>query len=190
VGASRTLRLAQDPHADAVLNEHPFALLVGMLLDQQFPMERAFAGPAKVLDRFGSLDPAAIAAADPEAFAAMCAVPPAVHRFPGAMAARIQALAAVVLDEYDGRADRLWTEAADGADLLRRLQALPGFGRQKAQIFTALLGKQLGVTPAGWERAAGDYAEEGAHRSVADVVDAQSLERVRAFKKEKKAASR
>ncbi|MGN6129260.1 MAG: HhH-GPD-type base excision DNA repair protein [Nocardioidaceae bacterium] len=190
MAAGRTLRIAQDPDADRVLNEYPFALLMGMMLDQQFPMERAFAGPAKVLDRFGSLDPADIAGADPDEFAALCATPPAVHRFPGSMAARIQALAAAVVDAYDGCVERLWTQAADGADLLRRLQALPGFGRQKAQIFTALLGKQLQVAPTGWERAAGDYAEAGSHRSVADVVDARSLEQVRAFKKQKKAASR
>jgi uncharacterized HhH-GPD family protein len=184
-----TLHIAQDPEADRVLAEQPFALLMGMMLDQQFPMERAFAGPAKVLDRFGTLDPAVIAGADPEEFAALCAVPPAVHRFPGSMAARIQQLARIVAHEYGGHADRLWTEAGSGKELMRRLQALPGFGKQKAQIFTALLGKQLGVRPDGWEAAAGDYAEVGAHRSVADVVDAQSLERVRAFKKEKKRAA-
>jgi len=184
------LQIAQDPGADRVLTDSPFALLMGMMLDQQFPMERAFAGPAKVLERFGSLDPAAIVAADPEEFAALCAVPPAVHRFPGSMAARIQALAAVVVDEYDGHADRLWTEATSGRELMRRLQALPGFGKQKAQIFTALLAKQLDVRPEGWEAAAGDYAEPGSHRSVADVVDQESLDRVRAFKKQKKAAAR
>ena len=184
------LQIAQDPGADRVLTDSPFALLMGMMLDQQFPMERAFAGPAKVLERFGSLDPAAIVAADPEEFAALCAVPPAVHRFPGSMAARIQALAAVVVDEYDGHADRLWTEATSGRELMRRLQALPGFGKQKAQIFTALLAKQLDVRPEGWEAAAGDYAEPGSHRSVADVVDQESLDRVRAFKKQKKATAR
>ena len=184
------LHITQEPESDAVLSRDPFALLMGMMLDQQFPMERAFAGPAKVLERFGTLDPAAIAAADPGEFAALCAVAPAVHRFPGSMAARIQLLAAIVVDEYDAHADRLWTEAGSGRELMRRLQALPGFGKQKAQIFTALLGKQLGVRPNGWEVAAGDYAEPGAHRSVADVVDAASLEKVRAFKKqEKKAAS-
>jgi uncharacterized HhH-GPD family protein len=183
------LQIAQDPRADQVLTENPFALLMGMLLDQQFPMERAFAGPAKVLERFGTLEPAAIAAADPEEFAALCAVPPAVHRFPGSMAARIQTLATIVAEEYDGRADRLWTEADSGREELRRLQALPGFGKQKAQIFTALLAKQLGVRPPGWEAAAGDYAEPGSHRSVADVVDQASLDRVRAFKKEKKKAA-
>ena len=183
------LHIAQEPEADAVLSEDPFALLMGMMLDQQFPMERAFAGPAKIRDRFGTLDPSAIAAADPAEFAAMCAVPPAVHRFPGSMAARIQQLAAIVVDEYDGVAERLWTEAGSGRELMRRLQALPGFGKQKAQIFTALLGKQLGVQPEGWDQAAGDYAEPGAFRSVADVVDAASLEKVRAFKKEKKRAA-
>ena len=183
------LRIAQEPDADRLLSEDPFALLAGMMLDQQFPMERAFAGPAKIRERFGSLDPAAIAAADPEEFAAMCAVPPAVHRFPGSMAARVQQLAALVVDEYDGHTERLWGQAASGAELLRRLQALPGFGKQKAQIFTALLGKQLDVRPEGWESAAGDYAEPGAHRSVADVVDQASLDKVRAFKQEKKRAA-
>ena len=179
-----------DQAADRVLDESAFAVLVAMLLDQQFPMERAFAGPAKVLDRFGTLDPAEIAAADPEKFAALCATPPAVHRYPGSMAARIQALAAQVVAEYDGDTARIWHEAADGRDLLKRLLALPGFGKQKAQIFVALVGKQLGIRPAGWEQAAGSYAEAGAFRSVADVVDATSLEKVRAFKKEKKAADR
>jgi uncharacterized HhH-GPD family protein len=180
------LQIAQDPAADQVLTDDPFALLTGMLLDQQFPMERAFAGPAKILERFGTLDPAAIADADPEVFAALCATPPAVHRFPGSMAARVQTLAALVVAEYDGHADRLWTEAGSGRELLRRLQALPGFGRQKAQIFTALLAKQLDVRPDGWQEAAGAYAEEGAHRSVADVVDQVSLDKVRAFKQQQK----
>jgi len=184
------LRIAQDEAADRVLSEDPFALLSGMLLDQQFPMERAFAGPAKILERLGTLDPAEIAAADPEQFAALCSTPPAVHRFPGSMAARIQALAAHVVAEYDGRTERLWEEAESGKDLFKRLQALPGFGRQKSQIFVALLGKQLGVRPQGWAEVAGDYSEPGSFRSVADVVDGSSLERVRAFKKEKKAAAR
>ncbi len=180
------IQIAQDEKADQVLSDDPFALLSGMLLDQQFPMERAFAGPAKILERFGSLDPSEIAAADPETFAELCATPPAVHRFPGSMAARIQALAAAIVADYDGQTDRLWLEATSGRDLLQRLQALPGFGKQKAQIFVALVGKQLDVRPEGWAEVAGDYAEDGSFRSVADVVDATSLERVRAFKKEKK----
>ncbi len=185
-----TLHIAQDEDADRVLGEHPFALLAGMMLDQQFPMERAFAGPAKVLDRFGTLDPSAIAAADPDEFAELCARPPAVHRFPGSMAGRLQALAAHVVEVYGGDASRLWSEAASGTELLKRVSALPGFGKQKSQIFVALLGKQLGVRPGGWESAAGVYAEPGAFRSVADVVDPASLDRVRSFKKEQKAASR
>jgi uncharacterized HhH-GPD family protein len=180
-----SLRIAQVEAADRVLEQSPFALLMGMMLDQQFPMEHAFAGPAKVLERFGSLDPAAIAAADPEEFAALCAVPPAVHRFPTSMAARVQQLAAIVAEEYDGHAERLWEQASSGRELLRRVQALPGFGRQKAQIFTALLAKQLGVRPDGWQDAAGDYAQPG-YRSVADVVDQSSLDQVRAYKKDQK----
>ena len=184
------VQIAQDPHADQVLSESPFALLTGMLLDQQYPMEHAFRGPAKILDRFGSLDPSTVAGADPEEFAALCATPPAIHRFPGSMAARVQALAAHVVAEYDGHAERLWEEAESGRELMRRLQALPGFGKQKAQIFVALVAKQLGVRPAGWEDAAGAYAEQGSYRSVADVVDATSLDKVRSFKKEMKARAR
>ncbi|MEP9380830.1 HhH-GPD-type base excision DNA repair protein [Nocardioides sp. KR10-350] len=183
------LQITGDPAADKVLSEDPFALLVGMMLDQQYPMEHAFRGPAKVLERFGTLDPATIAAADPESFAALCAQPPAIHRFPGSMAARLQELAGIVEREYAGDASRLWTEASSGAELLKRVQALPGFGKQKAQIFVALLAKQLAVRPEGWEKAVGDYALEG-HRSVADVVDEASLQKVRDYKKAKKAAAR
>jgi uncharacterized HhH-GPD family protein len=183
------IHITGDERADQVLTDSPFALLLGMLLDQQFPMERAFAGPAKVLERFGTLEPADIAAAEPEQFASLCSEPPAVHRFPGAMAERIQAVAGIVVEEYDGHAERIWTEAGDAKELLRRMTALPGFGKQKAQIFVALLAKQLGVRPEGWEVAVGDYSQEG-YRSVADVVDAASLEKVRAYKKEKKAAAK
>jgi uncharacterized HhH-GPD family protein len=189
---SAQLTLAQDPSADELLSRDPFALLVGMLLDQQFPMERAFAGPRLIADRMGvdRLDPAAVAEADPESFVALLTGPPAVHRFPGAMAGRIQALAAHVVDRYGGDAERLWTEATDGAELLRRLRALPGFGEQKATIFLALLGKQLGVRPAGWREAAGPYGEKGSRRSVADVTDAASLAEVRAYKQEAKRAAK
>lgn len=183
------IRITGDDTADQVLTDDPFALLIGMLLDQQYPMEHAFRGPAKILDRFGSLDPALIADADPEEFAAMAATPPAIHRFPGSMAAKVQAVARAVVEEYDGDASRIWTEAASGADLVKRVMALPGFGRQKAQIFTALVAKQLGVRPEGWEKAVGDYGQDG-YRSVADVVDPTSLEKVRAYKKEKKAAAK
>lgn len=183
------IQITGDPAADRVLSDDPFALLAGMMLDQQYPMEHAFRGPAKVLDRFGTLDPRRIAEADPEEFAALCATPPAIHRFPGSMAARLQALAALVVDDYDGDAAALWQEADSGRELMRRLTALPGFGKQKAQIFVALLAKQLDVRPEGWEQAAGGYAEPG-FRSVADVVDEASLQKVRDHKKQMKAAAR
>jgi uncharacterized HhH-GPD family protein len=181
--------LTGEPAADRVLDDYPFAVLVGMMLDQQYGMEHAFRGGWKVLDRFGTLDPAAIAAADPEGFTALCSQPPAIHRFPKAMAARLQELAALVESEFDGDASRLWSEASTGRELLSRVQGLPGFGRQKAQILVALLAKQLGVRPEGWEEAAGEYALEG-YRSVADVVDGESLQKVRAFKQQKKAEAR
>jgi uncharacterized HhH-GPD family protein len=183
-----TLHITGDEHADQVLTDDPFALLVGMLLDQQYPMEHAFRGPAKILDRFGTLDPATIAAADPEEFATMAATPPAIHRYGRSMAGRVQAVATIVNDTYGGRAERLWTEAASGEDLLARVMALPGFGKQKAQIFVALLAKQLDVRPPGWEQAVGDYAESG-YRSVADVTDPASLQQVRDYKKAKKAGT-
>ena len=183
------IHITGDPAADQVLDESPFALLAGMMLDQQYPMEHAFRGPAKVVDRFGSLDPAAIASADPEEFAAMAATTPAIHRFPGSMAAKLQQLARIVTEEYDGDAARIRNEAADGKDLLRRMKALPGFGTQKAQIFVALLAKQCGVRPDGWEAVVGDYALDG-YRSVADVVDGDSLQKVREYKKQKKAAAK
>ena len=182
------LTIAQDPAADKILSEDPFALLMGMLLDQQYPMEHAFRGPAKVLGRFGTLDPAAIAAAEPEPFADLCATPPAIHRYGRSMAGRVQELARYVVDEYDGDASRLWTEARSGTELMKRLRALPGYGEQKAKIFTALLAKQLDVKPRGWTTVVGDYGKKG-YRSVADVVDAESLGKVRAFKKAKKAAA-
>lgn len=183
------IQIAQIAAADRVLNEDAFALLTGMLLDQQFPMERAFAGPAKILDRFGTLDPAAVAAADPESFADLCATPPAIHRYGRSMARRVQGLAKAVVDDYDGDASLIWADAKSGEVLLRRLTALPGFGEQKARIFVALLAKQLDVKPRGWTKAAGDYSKKG-YRSVADVVDADSLQKVRDFKKAKKSEAK
>ena len=185
----QAIHITGDASADEVLTDSPFALLVGMMLDQQYPMEHAFRGPAKVLERFGSIEPAAIAAADPEEFVALCSVTPAIHRFPGSMAARLQELARIVVDQYDGHTERLWTEASTGKELLARVMALPGFGKQKAQIFVALLAKQLDVRPEGWQDVVGGYAEDG-YRSVADVVDAESLQKVRDFKKAKKAAAK
>lgn len=185
------LQLTSDSAADALLSDDPFALLLGMLLDQQIPMETAFAGPRKIADRLGGLDPETIAGYDPEAFAAVCAQTPAVHRFPGSMAKRIQDLAREIVDRYRGDAAALWTDGdPDGAEVLRRLRALPGFGEQKARIFLALLGKQYGVTPRGWRAAAGDYGKSGTHMSIADVVDKGSLDQVRAYKKKVKAAAK
>ncbi|MFE0750045.1 HhH-GPD-type base excision DNA repair protein [Gordonia sp. NPDC058843] len=181
------IQIAQEPAADELLSSDSFALLTGMLLDQQFPMERAFAGPAKIRDRFGTMNPVEIADAEPEAFADLCATPPAIHRYGRSMAGRVQALAKVVAEEYDGDASRIWTEASDGADLMKRLRALPGFGDQKAKIFVALVAKQLDVKPSGWTKVAGDYSKKG-FRSVADVTDPDSLQKVRDFKKAAKAA--
>ena len=186
--------LAQDPEADKLLDDSPLALLIGMVLDQQVPFETAFAGPKKIADRMGSfptLSAADIADYDPDKFAALCSERPAIHRFPGSMAKRIQTLAQIVVDQYGGEAAALWTYGdPDGAELLRRLKALPGFGEQKAKIFLALLGKQYGVTPKGWRAAAGDYGKAGSFMSVADVKDAGSLEKVRSFKKQMKAAAK
>ncbi len=191
-GMDTTLRLAQRPEADELLGRSPLALLVGMLLDQQVPMEWAFAGPYTIARRLGAddLDAHTVAAQDPEAFAALLAEKPAVHRYPGAMAGRVQQLCRYLADTYDGDAAAVWTGVADGRELLARLTALPGFGDQKARIFLALLGKQLGVRPAGWREAAGPYGEEGCHRSVADITGPESLSRVRAHKQEAKAAAK
>jgi uncharacterized HhH-GPD family protein len=185
------LQLVQDPAADALLESNPFALLVGMLLDQQYPMEAAFAGPKKIADRIGGVDAREIADYDPEKFATLCSKTPAIHRFPGSMAKRIQDLSQIIVDQYGGDASALWTAGdPDGPEVLRRIKGLPGFGEQKAKIFVALLGKQYGVTPKGWREAAGDYGKAGAFMSVADVKDAGSLEKVRSFKKQAKAAAK
>ncbi|GHF42026.1 (Fe-S)-cluster assembly protein [Streptomyces mashuensis] len=190
--ARRALRLAQDDEADALLSRSPLAALVGMLLDQQIPMEWAFTGPCTIARRMGGddLDARAVAAYDPEAFAALLSEKPAVHRYPGSMAGRVQQLCRHLVEHYDGDAEAVWRDAGSGAELLRRLQDLPGFGKQKAQIFLALLGKQFGVRPAGWREAAGAYGEEGSYRSVADITGPESLEKVRAYKKEMKRAAK
>jgi uncharacterized HhH-GPD family protein len=183
------INITGDPAADQVLTDDPFALLLGMLLDQQYRMEDAFKGPHKLVTRLGHLDPGRIAAMDPEEFKALAAQPPAIHRFPGSMATKVQAVAQIVETQHDGDVTRLWVEVATGAELVKRIQQLPGFGKQKAQIFVALLAKQLGVRPDGWEAAVGAYAETG-YRSVADVVDEESLHKVRAYKQEQKAAAK
>ncbi len=187
-----TVRLAQQPEADALLGRSPLAALVGMLLDQQVPMEWAFSGPYTIARRLGAddLDPRVIAAYDPEEFAALLAAKPAVHRYPGSMAGRVQQLCRHIVEEYDGDGAAVWTGVEDGTELLGRLRALPGYGEQKARIFLALLGKQYGVRPRGWREAAGAYGEEGAYRSVADITGPESLAKVRAHKQEVKAAAK
>ena len=191
-GMDVTLHLAQDPEADALLGRSPLAALVGMLLDQQVPMEWAFKGPRTIADRLGAddLDAHDIAAQDPEAFVTLLSEKPAVHRYPGSMAKRIQQLCQYLVEHYDGEAELVWKGVDDGRELLRRLQELPGFGKQKAQIFLALLGKQLGVRPQGWREAAGAYGETESFRSVADITGPESLAKVRAHKQEMKAAAK
>ncbi|TVZ93952.1 HhH-GPD-type base excision DNA repair protein [Streptomyces sp. BK340] len=187
-----TLHLAQDPEADALLGRSPLAALTGMLLDQQVPMEWAFKGPATIARRMGAedLDAHEIAVMDPEAFAALLSEKPAVHRYPGSMAKRVQQLCQYLVEHYDGDAELVWKGVTDGKELLKRLQDLPGFGKQKAQIFLALLGKQLGVAPTGWREAAGAYGEAKSFRSVADITGPESLAKVRYHKQEMKAAAR
>lgn len=187
------LTLAQDPAADRLLSEDPFALLTGMLLDQQFPMERAFTGPFLLAQRLGDprrLSPAEIVATDGQALAAAAQGPPAIHRFPGSMAERIRALAEVVMADYGGDAERIWTDPGDAAVVVKRLKALPGFGEQKARIFLALVAKQLGVEPQGWRDACSPYGDPGTRMSIADVTGPDSLVQVRAWKKERKAAAK
>ncbi|OLT47982.1 Fe-S cluster assembly protein HesB [Saccharomonospora sp. CUA-673] len=185
------LNLTGDAAADALLSENPFALLSGMLLDQQVAMEVAFAGPKKLDERMDGFDVHKIAETDVDAFVELCVAKPAIHRYGGSMGKRLHALARFVVDHYDGDTTALWTFGdPDGREVLKRLKALPGFGDQKARIFLALLGKQLGVTPEGWREAAGAYGEDGARRSIADVVDPNTLAEVRDFKRAQKAAAK
>ncbi|PRY69382.1 putative HhH-GPD family protein [Glaciihabitans tibetensis] len=186
-----TLHITGDSNADTLLSDDSFALILGMLLDQQVTMESAFAGPLKIRDRAGTLEPAALADFDPDELVEAFRVSPAVHRYPGSMAGRVQALARAIADDWNGDVTGIWTTGdPDGAEILRRLEALPGFGQQKAKIFLALLGKRLGITATGWREASAPYGEEGSFRSVADIVDAESLGRVRETKKAAKAAAK
>ncbi|MFS0894408.1 HhH-GPD-type base excision DNA repair protein [Microbacterium sp. 179-I 3D3 NHS] len=185
------LHITGDTAADALLTENPLALLVGMLLDQQVPMETAFAGPLKIEQRTGATDAAAIAGMAPDVFLEAFRQTPAVHRFPGSMATRVQTLCQTIVDDWNGDPAAIWTQGdPDGPEVLKRLKALPGFGEQKARIFLALLGKQYGFTGAGWREAAGAYGDEGSFRSVADIVSPESLTKVREHKKAMKAAAK
>jgi uncharacterized HhH-GPD family protein len=182
-----TLYITGDADADRLLNTDGFALLVGMLLDQQVPIEWAFRGPATLRERLGHFDVNTLAAMSDDELVAVAVAKPAVHRFPAVMARRLHALASFIAEEYDGDAGRIWSTATDGAELYRRLRALPGFGDEKAKIFVALLAKREGVRPPGWEQAAGVFADP-TPRSVADCYDAASLARVRQWKQAQKAA--
>jgi uncharacterized HhH-GPD family protein len=189
--AKVAIHLTGDKEADALLGKDPLALLIGMVLDQQIPMERAFWAPAELARRMGgSLNAGEIAAADPEKFAALFKEKPALHRFPGSMAGRVQEVCRIVVDEYGGKAGALWSKLPNGDALIQRLTALPGFGEQKARIFAALLGKQLGIQPTGWRAATAPYGEAGSYVSVADITDAESLAKVRAHKQAVKAKAR
>ncbi|MEP7160589.1 MAG: HhH-GPD-type base excision DNA repair protein [Dermatophilaceae bacterium] len=184
------MHLAITDAANNLLERDPLALLLGMMLDQQVTMEKAFTSPADLAARMGvdRLDATAIASAEPAQMEAWFRTPPALHRYPTSMAQRAQALCGLLVEKYHGDAATVW-DTDDAAQLLRRLKGLPGFGEQKARIFVALLGKQRGITPPGWEKAAGDYGQPG-FRSVADIVDADSLARVRAHKQAMKAAAK
>jgi len=183
--------LTGDAEADALLTEDDNALLIGMILDQQVPMEKAFTGPLVIAQRMGgTLDVAAIAAMPEEDFVELCAQRPAIHRFPAAMAKRVRHVCQVLTEHYQADAANVWRDAATGAEMKQALMSLPGFGEEKAAIFTAVLGKQRGVQPPGWQEAAGGFGEEGSFRSVADIVDGESLARVREAKRAVKAGNK
>jgi uncharacterized HhH-GPD family protein len=185
------LHLSQVTEADRLLSKDPLALLIGFVLDQQIPLEWAFRGPFELTQRLGTgLDAAELASTDPDKLAAVFAERPSLHRYPASMAKRVQALCAVVVERFGGRADAVWREPKTGKELLANVRLLPGFGDQKARIFVALLGKQLGVRPPGWEEASAPYGEPGSLRSVADIVSKESLEEVRAAKKAMKAKAK
>jgi uncharacterized HhH-GPD family protein len=185
------LWLTGDAEADQLLTEDDNALLIGMVLDQQVPMEKAFSGPLVIAQRMGGrLDVAAVAAMSEDDFVALCSRPPAIHRFPAAMAKRVRQVCQVLTEDYDGQAANLWKDARSGNEVKANLERLPGFGSDKAAIFTAVLGKLRGITPDGWRTAAGYYGEPDTFRSVADIVDSDSLQKVRETKKSVKAAKK
>jgi uncharacterized HhH-GPD family protein len=185
------LWLTGDVEADQLLTEDDNALLIGMVLDQQVPMEKAFSGPLVIAQRMGGrLDVAAVAAMSEDDFVALCSRPPAIHRFPAAMAKRVRQVCQVLTEDYDGQAANLWKDARSGNEVKANLERLPGFGTDKAAIFTAVLGKLRGITPDGWRVAAGYYGEPDTFRSVADIVDSDSLQKVRETKKSVKAAKK
>jgi uncharacterized HhH-GPD family protein len=185
------LVLSQQPAADELLSRDPLALLIGMVLDQQVPLERAFSAPYDLTQRLGhDLNAAELADYPLDTLAQMFAGPPALHRYPRSMAKRVQDMCRLLVDRYGGDAAAIWRDVPDGETLRRRIAQLPGFGAQKAQIFVALLGKQYGIQPTGWREAAGTYGERSSYRSVADITDSESLRRVREYKQQLKAAAK
>jgi uncharacterized HhH-GPD family protein len=189
--ARTELHITGDPEADSVLSRDPLALLIGMVLDQQVTMEKAFGSPAELARRLGGrIAAASIAAMDPDELASVFKERPALHRFPGSMAGRVQEVCRAVAEQYGGRADAIWKDVRSGDELLARLKALPGFGEQKAKIFAALLGKQLGVRPDGWRDATNPYGADGSYLSVADITSPEALAKVRETKKAIKAKAR
>ena len=189
--ARAVLHLSGDPQADQLLSEDPFALLIGMVLDQQVPLERAFSSPRDLKERLGGkLDAGEIASMEPTKLAGIFSERPALHRFPASNSERVQQLSRIIVQDYGGEAARVWEGANSGTELLRRVKALPGFGEQKAKIFVALLAKQLDVRPPGWQEASRPFGDPGTTFSVADITDAGSLARVRAYKSQAKAAAK
>jgi len=185
------LQLSQDPEADKLISEDPLALLIGMVLDQQIPLERAFSAPLDLKNRLGGiLDAEQIATMDPDELSRVFGVRPALHRFPTANAKRVQELCRIIVDDYGGRAGDIWATARTGEELFCRVRSLPGFGEQKARIFVGLLGKQMGVRPRGWREAAGRFGQARTHISIADITDAASLARVRNYKQQLKAEAK
>jgi len=183
--------LSGNPAADKLLADDPLALVIGMVLDQQIPLEKAFTSPFELKERLGgSLDAAKIAAMDPEALADIFAARPALHRFPRSMASRVQDVCRLIIDTYHGDTAAVWTSAADGKELLANVRALPGFGAQKARIFIALLGKQMGLKTPGWQKVSTPYGQPGTFQSVADIDSPAALAKVRQFKQKKKAQAK
>jgi uncharacterized HhH-GPD family protein len=185
------IHITDDEAVDQLLTDEPLALLIAMVLDQQIPLERAFRSPFDLRQRLGGrLDAAELASMDPDALAAVFSERPALHRFPRSMAGRVQEVCSVVVDSYGGDAAAIWTSASDGKELLDHVTALPGFGEQKARIFVALLGKQLGIRPPGWEKVAAPYGATGSFRSVADIDSPEALAKVRRYKQKMKAGAK
>ncbi len=185
------LEISGDADADKFVSEDPLGLLIAMVLDQQIPLERAFKSPADLKERLGgTLDVGAVASMDPEELAALFSITPALHRFPGSMARRVQELCRVVVDNYGADAAAVWTSAESGDQLLANVKALPGFGEQKARIFVALLGKQFAVRPPGWQEASSPFGEPGTFRSVADIDSREALGKVRQYKQQLKAEAK